>query len=80
MHTSDAIICTDPATATSVGVESAHRMFHIGDVVVDEEGMEWIVRICFCGSAGCNSQALKRIDGKDELDDSDRGKPRSLSH
>lgn len=55
-------------------------MFHIGDVVVDEEGMEWIVRICFCGSAGCNSQALKRIDGKDELDDSDRGKPRSLSH
>jgi hypothetical protein len=48
---------------------------HVGDVIVDEEGMHWIVRQCFCELAECSSKAFKKLEGKAELDAWDRGRP-----
>jgi hypothetical protein len=48
---------------------------HIGDMIVDEEGMHWIVRQCFCELAECSSKAFKQLEGKVELDAWDRGRP-----
>jgi hypothetical protein len=47
----------------------------IGEVTVDDEGTEWVVRECFCDNVGCPGKAFWRVDGKDELDFWDRGKP-----
>jgi hypothetical protein len=46
----------------------------IGDVTLDDEGAEWIVRRCWCNSAECPGKAFKRVEGKDELDVWDRGR------
>jgi hypothetical protein len=79
MHTSNVIVSLDPTYMTASRSESnegANEVLRVGDVVVDEDNFEWVVRPCYCASAGCNGQALKRIDGKDELDVWDRGRPR----
>lgn len=57
--------------------ESADEMIRTGEVVVDDEGIEWIVRSCYCGNRRCNGKTLKQRNGKDELDVWDRGRPRT---
>lgn len=47
----------------------------IGDMITDEDGVEWVVRQCFCKVADCSGKALKRLDGKEELDVWDSGRP-----
>lgn len=48
---------------------------NIGEVTVDDEGTEWVMRECFCDNVGCAGKAFWRVDGKDELDFWDRGRP-----
>jgi hypothetical protein len=47
----------------------------VGDVTVGDEGVEWVVRECFCTSVECCGKTLKRLEGKDELSIWDRGRP-----
>jgi len=47
----------------------------IGEITVDDEGTKWKVRQCFCDNAVCPGKAFWRVDGKDELDIWDRGRP-----
>jgi hypothetical protein len=47
---------------------------YIGDVTIDEEGVEWVVRQCFCEVADCSGKTLKRLNSKTELDAWDRGR------
>lgn len=49
----------------------------IGDVTVDDDGWEWVVRRCFCDRPECPGESFKQIDAKDELDVYDRGRPAS---
>jgi hypothetical protein len=46
----------------------------IGDVLSDEEGMDWVVRHCFCQVSQCSGRTFKQIEGKEELDAWDRGR------
>jgi hypothetical protein len=50
---------------------------YIGDMISDEEGVDWIVRQCFCETAQCCGKTFKRLEGKEELDVWDRGRPAS---
>lgn len=45
-----------------------------GEVNVDISGVEWVCRRCFCGLGDCAGKALRRVDGKEELDAWDRGR------
>lgn len=51
------------------------KILSIGDMITDDEGVEWIVRQCFCEVTDCSGKTLKRLDGKEELDVWDRGRP-----
>jgi hypothetical protein len=58
--------------------ELALSCLEIGDRTVDDESVEWSVRQCFCKSTECCGKTFKRVEGKDELDVWDRGRPRHL--
>ncbi|KAF2856880.1 hypothetical protein T440DRAFT_463103 [Plenodomus tracheiphilus IPT5] len=47
----------------------------VGDQVMDEDGVEWLCRTCFCETSMCSGKTLKRVDGKTELDPWDQGRP-----
>jgi hypothetical protein len=47
----------------------------VGDVTVDEDGTEWLVRPCYCGSAECCGKSFRQIEGKEGLDSWDKGRP-----
>jgi hypothetical protein len=55
--------------------ELALSCLEVGDVMVDDEGVEWLIRQCFCESDDCCGKTFKRLEGKDELDVWDRGRP-----
>jgi hypothetical protein len=46
----------------------------IGDVLSDEEGMDWVVRQCFCQVSQCSGKTFKQLEGKEEMDAWDRGR------
>jgi hypothetical protein len=50
-------------------------VLNTGEVTVDDEGTKWVVRECFCDNVECPGKAFWRVDGKDELDFWDRGRP-----
>jgi hypothetical protein len=45
----------------------------IGDILIDAEGVGWLCRSCFCGSAGCYGKIIVRLESKEELEGWDRG-------
>jgi hypothetical protein len=55
--------------------QKSWNSLYTGDVITDEDGVEWIVRQCFCEVVNCSGKALKRLNGKEELDVWDRGRP-----
>jgi hypothetical protein len=38
----------------------------IGDILIDADGVEWLCRSCFCGSAGCHGKTTVRLESKEE--------------
>jgi hypothetical protein len=60
---------------TKIINETVLVILDVGDVTVDEEGVEWVVRQCFCESVECIGKSFKRLDGKYELDAWDKGRP-----
>jgi hypothetical protein len=47
----------------------------VGDIMVDGQGLEWIVRQCFCGLVECSGKTFKQLEGKKDMDVWDRGRP-----
>jgi hypothetical protein len=48
---------------------------YVRDVIVDNKGVEWIVRQCFCERAECSGKTFKQLEGKEDMDVWDRGRP-----
>jgi len=55
--------------------ELALSCLETGDVTIDDEGVEWVVRECFCTRVECCGKTFKQLEGKDELTVWDRGRP-----
>ncbi|KAI8937830.1 hypothetical protein NX059_005523 [Plenodomus lindquistii] len=75
--TSSTCITTDPLYEAAPRHPNAlyNSDLHVGDLVIDKQGVEWICRRCFCEISTCDGKALKRVEGKTELDPWDRGRP-----
>lgn len=55
--------------------ELALSCLEIGDVTVNDEGVEWVVRECIRTRVECCGKTFKQLEGKDELNVWDRGRP-----
>jgi len=79
MHSAQGCLSSGSTCATASSSRSINSIaldiLDVGDVTVDEEGAEWVVRRCWCNSAECPGKAFKRVEGKDELDAWDKGRP-----
>ena len=79
MHSAQCCLSSGSTCATASSSRSINSIaldiLDVGDVTVDEEGAEWVVRRCWCNSAECPGKAFKRVEGKDELDAWDKGRP-----
>jgi hypothetical protein len=62
------------ALAQSVSGVALEKLY-VGDVMVDDDSVEWIVRQCFCERVECSGKTFKRLEGKEDMDVWDRGKP-----
>lgn len=80
MHDADKNLSPKPkplCASLARSIDSAAlESLEVGEVTVDEEGNDWVVRQCFCENSACPGKAFWRVDGKDELDVWDRGRPK----